>query len=92
MEVTNLDFRYRIMTFEAADEVTVEGEREHKHEELFGLNCHEGLNGAEGLHHRMSHFIISEVSRRCNAGWCRRFYIRRCPSLQRSREYSTSNR
>ena len=56
MEVTDLDFRYRIMLFEAADEVTVEGEREHKHEELFGLNCHEGLNGAEGLHHRMSHF------------------------------------
>ena len=42
MEVTDLDFRYRIMTFEAADEVTVEGEREHTDEELFGLKCHEG--------------------------------------------------
>ena len=42
MEVTDLDFRYRIMLFEFADEVTVEGERELKDEELFGLNCHEG--------------------------------------------------
>ena len=49
MEVTNLDFRYRIMSFEAADEVTVEGEREHKDEELFGLSCHEGLKWCRRL-------------------------------------------
>ena len=57
MEVTSLDFRYQIMTFEAADEVTVEGEREQFDEELFGLIAMKA-SGAEGLHHRMSHFII----------------------------------
>ena len=61
MEATGLEFRYRITPFDVADEVTVEGEREHKDEELFGLNCHEGLKGAEGLHHKMSHLIISEI-------------------------------
>ena len=93
MEATSLEFRYRITPFEVADEVTVEGEREHTNEELFGLNCHEGLKGAEGLHHRMSHF---HNLRRVSSLQCwmvpkalhQRMSIVACNC---SREYSTSN-